>query len=212
MSVFYGWNDHVERIEKNWKAVVSEKDVVVIPGDISWAMSLEGAKKDFEFLHSLPGTKIISKGNHDYWWNTKKKMDSFLDENGLTSIKILHNNAFRFGDYTICGTRGWFYDAEADADMKVVRREAGRLRMSIAEGKKLGGEIIAFLHYPPLSVVQKCDELLNVLNEEQVKRCFYGHLHGGSTSGAFIGECGETKFSLVSADYLNFCPKLIEKF
>lgn len=212
MSVFYGWNDHVERIEKNWKAIVDEKDVVVIPGDISWAMSLEGAKKDFEFIHSLPGTKIILKGNHDYWWNTKRKMDLFLEENGFDSIKILHNNAFRFDNFTICGSRGWFYDAEADADMKVVRREAGRLRMSITEGKKLGGEIIMFLHYPPLSLVEQCDELLNVLSEEGIRRCYYGHLHGGSTSGAFIGEHCQTKFGLVSADYLGFCPKLIEKF
>ena len=212
MDVFRGWNNHIERLEHNWRLLVGEDDVVVIPGDISWAMSLEEAAVDLAFLNALPGTKLLMKGNHDYWWNTKRKMDSFLEEQGFSTLRILHNNAYRFGDYTICGTRGWFYDAEADADKKILLREAGRLRLSIAEAKKLGGEPIVFLHYPPLSLVQQCDELLDVLRENAIERCYYGHLHGASTQNAFLKEQDGVRFSLVSADYLGFCPKLIEKF
>ncbi len=211
MDIFGGWNDYVYRIEKNWKAVVKENDTVVIPGDISWAMSLEGAKEDFRFLHSLPGQKIIMKGNHDYWWTTKKKMDGFLSENGFTSISILHNNAFKVGNFTICGSRGWFYDAETALDKKVILREASRLKRSIDAGKEAGGEIIAFLHYPPVMGNEKCEEIFSVLVDEGVSRCFFGHLHG-EIARKYIPEKAESvELSLVSADFLEFCPKLIEK-
>ena len=116
MDIFRGWTDYVDRLEKNWRAIVDESDTVVIPGDISWAMSLEQAKKDFAFLDSLPGKKLIMKGNHDYWWTTKKKMDTFLSENGFDSLSILHNNAFRVGDFTVCGSRGWFLEEKNQND------------------------------------------------------------------------------------------------
>jgi len=211
MDVFPGWNDYVPRLEKNWRNLVGDDDVVVIPGDISWEMDLRTCADDFAFLDRLPGRKILLKGNHDYWWSTKRKMDAFLEENGFSSLHILHNNAFRFGDYTIVGTRGWFYDAEKDADQKVLLREANRLRMSIAAGRALGGELIAFLHYPPLSINQRCDEMLRVLREENIRRCFYGHLHGPSLGVAFNGTLDGIHFQLISADYLHFCPYLIEK-
>ena len=212
MDVFRGWSDYVPRLEKNWRNLVSEDDVVVIPGDISWAISLEGAKKDFSFLDSLPGKKLMMKRNHDYWWNTKKKMDAFIKENGFDSLSILFNNAYRFGDTTICGSRGWFFDAENDSDKKVLLREAGRLLLSIEAGKKLGGEIIVFLHYPPVTVSQCCEEMMDVLRESGIKRCYYGHLHGASTKSAFTGELDGIGFDLVSADHLGFCPKFIGKF
>lgn len=212
MDIFKGWDDYVTRLENNWKKVVEEEDVVVIPGDISWAMSLEAAEADLKFLHSLPGRKIIMKGNHDYWWNTKRKMDNFLSEKSLDSISFLFNNAYRFGDTTICGSRGWFFDAEGEADKKVLLREAGRLRLSIEEGKKLGGNIIAFLHYPPVTNLQQCEEMMNVLKEEKIERCYYGHLHGASVYNAFTDTLDGIKFDLVSADFLKFCPKLIENF
>lgn len=211
MDIFRGWTDYVERLEKNWRAVVSEDDTVVIPGDISWAMSLEQAKKDFAFLHSLPGKKLIMKGNHDYWWTTKRKMDTFLSENGFDSLSILHNNAFRVGDFTLCGSRGWFFDAE-NSDSKVLLREAGRLEMSIEEGKKLGGELIVFLHYPPVMSNMMCNEMMAVLKKHGIERCYYGHLHGESTLRAVKETVDGIKFSLVSADFLEFCPKIIEKF
>lgn len=211
MDIFGGWQDYVARLEKNWRAVVTDRDTVVIPGDISWAMSLEEAEKDLAFLHSLPGQKLIMKGNHDYWWTTKKKMDTFLAEKGFDSLRILHNNAYRVGDFTLCGSRGWFYDAQTGNDKKVILREAGRIEMSLNEAEKLGGEKICFLHYPPVMNGEKCEEIMQVLVRNGVKRCYFGHLHGNFSS--FVN--GETvdgvKFSLISADFLEFCPKLVEK-
>lgn len=212
MDIFKGWDDYVSRLQKNWNSVVTENDTVVIPGDISWAMGLETAKKDFEFINNLNGDKIILKGNHDYWWNTMNKMNSFLSENEFDTIKILHNNSYKVGDFAVAGTRGWFYDDTCEADKKVLLREAGRLQLSIDEAKKLGGEVIVFLHYPPISATQKCDEILNVLLKNDIKRCFFGHLHGFVATENANLEYENIKFTLVSADKLNFCPKIIEKF
>ena len=212
MDIFKGWDDYVSRLEKNWNSVVTENDTVVLPGDISWAMGLETAKKDFEFINNLNGNKIILKGNHDYWWNTMNKMNGFLKENEFDSIKILHNNSYKIGDFSIAGTRGWFYDDTCEADKKVLLREAGRLQLSINEAKKLGGEVIVFLHYPPVSASQRCDEIFNVLLENDIKRCYFGHLHGFVAPENASLEVEGIKFTLVSADKLNFCPKIIENF
>lgn len=212
MDIFKGWDNYTERLEKQWRAVVEEKDTVLIAGDISWAMKVEDAKADFAFLHSLPGKKIVMKGNHDYWWQTKKKLDEFLKANNFDSIDILFNNAYKVGDFALCGSRGWFYDAEKDADMKVLRREAGRLQMSIDCADNLGGEKIAFLHYPPIMLEQSCKEIIDVLKKNSIKRCYYGHLHGQSVNLSFNNEYDGIKFELISADFLGFCPKLIEKF
>lgn len=211
MDIFVGWQNYEERIEKNWKKIISEDDTVVIPGDISWAMSLEEALEDFKFLDSLPGQKFIMKGNHDYWWATKKKSEEFFEKNNLTTLKILHNNAYRVGDVTICGSRGWFFDCPGKKDKKIINREARRLEMSINEAQKLGGEIIVFLHYPPLNTNQSCDEIIDVLKKYDIKRCYYAHLHGPSCKSAVTKVVDGVKYSLVSADYLEFCPKLVEK-
>lgn len=206
MNVFGGWEDYEKRLEKNWKAVVKETDTVVIPGDISWCMDMEQGIEDFRFLDSLPGRKLIMKGNHDYWWSTKKKADAFFAEHGFTTLNILNNNAYTEGSIAVCGTRGWFFDAESVADRKVLLREAGRLRMSIAEAKKTGLEPVVFLHYPPLTTAQRCEEIYSVLVEEGIRRCYYGHLHSYAHSTAFNGESDGIEFRLVSADYLGFCP------
>ena len=211
MDIFGGWQDYVTRLEKNWRAVVNDTDTVVIPGDISWAMSLEEAEKDFAFLDSLPGKKLIMKGNHDYWWTTKKKMDSFLAEKGFETISILHNNAFRVGDFTLCGSRGWFYDAQTGNDKKVIAREAGRIEMSLTEAEKLGGEPVCFLHYPPVMNGEKCDEIMQVLIKHGIKRCYFGHIHGNFSFFLNKETVDGIEFSLVSADFLECCPKLIEK-
>lgn len=209
MDIFRGWTDYTDRLAKNWNAVVGEGDSVVLPGDISWAMNFEEAKKDFQFLHSLNGTKYILKGNHDYWWNTMSKMTKFLDENNLDSIKIIHNNAYSVEGFAIGGTRGWFYDdSEGDVN-KVILREAGRLRASLKAASELGGEMIAFLHYPPINEVQRCDEILDVLKEFDVKRCYFGHLHGFVAPGCAKIESDGISFNLVSADFLGFTPRLI---
>lgn len=183
---------------------------MVIPGDVSWAMSLEGAQKDFAFLDSLPGKKILMKGNHDYWWNTARKMEKFFKEKGFETLSIVHNSAVPVGNISVCGTRGWFFDAEEDADKKVLLREAGRLRTSIESGIALGGEPVVFLHYPPITQDRICPEIYDVLVEYKIKRCFYGHLHSFATKSAFEGERDGIKFSLISGDHLEFCPNLLK--
>ena len=209
MDIFRGWTDYIDRLKNNWNKVVSPEDSVIIPGDISWAMNFNEAVKDFAFLNSLNGTKYILKGNHDYWWNTMSKMNKFLLENNFDSIKIIHNNAYQVEGFAIGGSRGWFYDDTAEADKKVILREAGRLRMSLQEASKLGGELVAFLHYPPISANQECEEILSVLKEFPVKRCYFGHLHGFIAPENAKLEWEGIEFNLVSADYLSFVPRLI---
>lgn len=209
MDIFRGWQDYMSRIEKNWRAVVSVEDTVVIPGDLSWGMSLEGAKEDFAFLHALPGKKLVCKGNHDYWWTTRAKMDRFLEENGFDSIRIVHNDAVPVGNITVCGTRGWFYDAEKDVDKKILRREVGRLTTSIEAAEAIGGEPVVFLHYPPVYMDAVCEEILQVLVEKKIRRCYYGHLHGATIHRATNGEAFGIQFALVSADSLQFCPVIV---
>lgn len=211
MDIFGGWNDYVNRLQTNWNEVVTQDDTVVIAGDISWAMNFEQLKPDFEFINQLNGQKIILKGNHDYWWNTMKKMGNFIEENGFHTIKILYNNAYKIDDVVVCGSRGWFYDASGEQDTKVLAREVGRLKMSIEEGRKLGDNIIAFLHYPPVMGNEVCSEICDVLLKENIEKCYYGHLHGDFTNYTPYKIIDKTEFMLISADYLGFSPKLIEK-
>lgn len=209
MDIFKGWDDYALRLESNWQKLVSPEDTVIINGDISWAMSLEEAEKDFEFLNRLNGTKIISKGNHDYWWNTVTKMEKFFKEKGFDSLKILHNNAYKIGNISVAGSRGWFFDAEKENVDKIMARECARLQRSIDKAKELGGETVVFLHYPPVSLTKDCEPIFNVLKKNEISRCYYGHLHGGATKLAFNGEKDGVNFRLISADYLEFCPFLI---
>lgn len=210
MNIFKGWDDYVERLSANWQAVVEPKDSVVVMGDVSWAMSLSEAQKDFAFLNELPGQKIILKGNHDYWWNTRRKMEDFFSENGFSTLHILHNNAFLVDGFSICGTRGWFYDDTQSEPEKVLLREVQRLKTSIDAGRALGGEPIVFLHYPPITLQQRCKPILDLLEQEKIERCFYAHLHGSAAYSSYRGEFQGTHFELLSGDFLKFCPKLIE--
>ena len=208
MDIFRGWENYVERLRYNWNTVVSENDTVVIPGDISWGMTLAQARPDLEFIHKeLKGKKIILKGNHDYWWATQSKMNSFLNENGFDSITILNNDAYLAEDICVVGTRGWINDGTDEFDTKVLKREEGRLRMSVERGLKLGGELTAFIHYPPIFAGEKNEYILKVIKEYGVKRCYYGHVHGASGHAkAFQGEYDGTEFKMISADYLGFMP------
>lgn len=205
-----GWQDYVLRLKEAFSALGPE-DVTVLCGDLSWGMSLEESLEDFRFIDALPGKKYLLKGNHDYWWNTARKMENFFREKGFETIDIVHNSAKLVGNISVCGTRGWFFDAEEDADKKVLLREAGRLRTSIEKGMELGGEPVVFLHYPPITQDRICPEIYDVLVEYKIKRCFYGHLHSFATKCAFEGERDGINFSLISGDYLEFLPKLIEK-
>lgn len=206
MDIFKGWEDYVTRLKENWQATVSPEDTVVIVGDISWAMTLEQAQKDFEFLHRLNGTKIILKGNHDYWFVTKTKVDNFLAENHFDSLKILFNNAYEYGNYAICGTRGWINEQGEKVDKKVLLREVGRLKTSLECGKQMGKEPIAFLHYPPVYGTTECPEMLSVLKEYNVKKCYYGHIHGSGFYYAIDGVYKQINYRLVSCDYTQFRP------
>lgn len=212
MDIFKGWSGYVDKLRKNWESTVSDSDTVVIAGDISWGMSLEGALDDFGFIDSLPGQKIILKGNHDYWWTTMRKMETFLNQNEMNTIRFLHNNTITVGDIAVCGSRGWFFDAEESADNKVLLREAGRLRTSINLAKETGLEPVVFLHYPPITQNMVCEEIYNVLLETGIKRCYYGHLHGPSMTRSINSVRDGIEFALISCDFLAFAPKLVEKF
>ena len=211
MDVFSGWTNYTERIRANWQRLVEPDDTVVIAGDISWAMKLNDINKDFEYIQSLNGKKIILKGNHDYWWTTKSKMDKYISDSGFDSISILHNNYYVIEDTAICGTRGWFYDAEKDEDMLILKREVGRLKMSIEPAVSAGYKPVVFLHYPPIYNGMECTEIMDVLREYEIEKCFYGHVHGGNAAKkAFIGEKDGISFRLIACDYVNFTPLSIK--
>ena len=210
MDDFPGWNGYVQRLEQNWRAIVRPADTVVIAGDISWGMTLSEAKADFAFLQTLPGQKLLFKGNHDYWWTTRRKMDAFLAENGFDSLRIVHNDAVPVDSRTaVCGTRGWFYDAERDEDKKVLRREIGRLRASVEAGRKTGLEPLVFLHYPPVYAGAVCTEMLETLHELDIRRCYDGHIHGAGIRRAVYGDYEGIRLQLISGDSLSFKPLLV---
>ncbi|MBO5929059.1 MAG: metallophosphoesterase, partial [Clostridia bacterium] len=152
MTVFRGWDDYVTRLEKKWRALVKPTDTVVIAGDVSWAMALEETLADFSFLNDLPGQKLLFKGNHDYWWCTRRKMDAFLKENGLHTLRIVHNDAVAVDNrFAVCGSRGWYVAPSEEDNAKIIQREAARLKTSIDAAKKTGLEPVVFLHYPPIA-------------------------------------------------------------
>lgn len=201
MDVFSGWEGYLEKIVTNWKAKVKEEDFVVVAGDLSWGMNLEESRKDFELINSLPGTKILLKGNHDYYFSTKRKLEAFFEENGFKSLKFLFNNSYEYGEFSICGTRGWVNMSSEPEDLKILKREAGRLKLSLESATK---EPIVFLHYPPIFCKNKSEEILQVLKEFNVKNVFYGHLHDEACKFAIKGNIDGIKYDLISSDHLNF--------
>ncbi len=210
MDDFPGWSGYVERLEQNWRAIVRPTDTVVIAGDVSWGMTMDEARADFAFLQALPGRKLLMKGNHDYWWTTRRKMDAFFAENGFDTLRIVHNDAAAVdGRVAVCGTRGWFYDAERDEDRKVLQREIGRLRASVEAGRKTGLEPIVFLHYPPVYAGTVCAEMMEALHALDIRRCYYGHIHGPGIRRAVQGEYDGIRLRLISGDSLSFTPLLV---
>ena len=209
MDVFGGrWENYTEKLLEGFSTVRPE-DTTVICGDISWGMSLAQAREDFRFLHALPGRKIILKGNHDYWWTTATQAYRFFAENGFDSLEILNNNCWFYGDYALCGTRGWSCDAaDGDAhDQKLLRRELMRLEASLkaaGERKKL-----VFLHFPPKLLNCECAEMLSLMRAYGVRDCWFGHLHSGGRALAFEGMSDGIRFHLVSADHVHFIPQKI---
>ena len=206
MEVFgSAWENYVIRIEEGL-SVLTEDDTLILAGDTSWGIDLNEAEADFRFLERFPGKKYLIKGNHDYWWTTAAKFHAFCAEKGFTTLELLHNNCAFYGDYALCGTRGWFMEEDAH-NVKVLNREVMRLEASLkAAGEK---PILCFLHYPPIYQSYQCPEILAMLEKYHVERCCYGHLHGPTIRRRLEGKWRETEFSLISADYLEFQPKKI---
>lgn len=208
MDVFGGaWEGYVEKLKDGFSAIQPE-DTVVLCGDISWGMSLDEAEPDFAYLNCLPGRKILLKGNHDYWWNTVSKMEKFFETHGFHTLEILHNNCCTYGEFALCGTRGWFFEEDMkQQSRKVFNRELIRLEASLkAAGER---EKLCFLHYPPFYEGYRCQPIIELLERYNVRRCYYGHLHGASHRLAVQGRHGDVEYRLVSADYLKFRPEKI---
>lgn len=210
MDIFgNNWENHAEKIRNNWIEKVKPEDTVILPGDFSWATYLEESKADFEYLNSLPGRKIMSKGNHDYWWTTVTKMNKFLKENNFENIDFLYNNSYLIENKIIVGTRGWVTNFKAPINAKILKRENDRLKLSIEDGIKKYGEdkeIIAFIHYPPFYKEPVPDELnfILTLKNYNIKKCYYAHLHSDSHKEAIEGIIDGIEYKLVSSDYLKF--------
>lgn len=209
MDIFGGaWVGYMDKLKQGFSSV-TEEDTTILLGDLSWALGLQEAKKDFAWINQIPGKKIILKGNHDYWWSTAAKFYKFCEENGFSNQFILNNNHYEYGDWAICGTRGWFFEEERSnqRDEKVFKRELIRLETSLrSAGDK---NKMVFLHYPPRYKGYECGEILDLLKQYGVRRCFYGHLHGASHGLALEGQWDGVEYKLVSADRLGFNPFLV---
>lgn len=205
------WDNYTERISDNWQSIVKPDDLVIVPGDISWATYIEDAYEDFDFINRLNGKKAILKGNHDYWWTTLSKMNKFLDENHFDTITILNNTAISYEDVAICGTRGWWIREDmSEEDIRILEREKIRLVLSCEAATKLQKErIIVGLHYPPVDKNGEHCEFLEILKAYNVDTCVYGHLHSHSHKTAVIGDVEGVCMKLVAGDFVDFTPILV---
>ncbi len=212
MNVFGNqWQDYEEKLEKNWNENIKENDVVLIPGDFSWATYLEDTLQDFKFLNKLNGKKILLKGNHDYWWTTLKRMREFLEQNEIHNVDFIFNTSIETDEAVIVGTRGWAFNDTENSE-KMLNRELARLELSIKDGIKKNSDkkIICMMHYPPISMnmIEKNEksEYLEMMKKYNIKECIYGHLHGSSHLEAVEGIVDGINLRLVSSDYLQFNP------
>lgn len=208
MDIFDGWDDHAERLIENWNKKIKPEDTVILAGDTSWGMTLPAAIPDFRLIDRLPGKKIISKGNHDYWWGSMTKMTDAFAEHGLTTLSILHNNSYQVEGKWICGSRGWLFENGAAHDDKIIRREAMRIAASLESAGK-GGEKLLFLHYPPVYAGQVQERFMAVMRQHGIKRCYYGHIHGVGHKYAVQGKFRGVNLTMISSDYLGFDPLLL---
>lgn len=209
MDVFGGaWVGYMDKLREGM-GIIGPADTTVLLGDLSWALDLQAAKADFAWINEIPGRKIILKGNHDYWWSTAAKFQKFCLENQFSQLNILNNNCYEYQGYAICGTRGWYFEEKrsTEHDEKVFKRELIRLEASL----KAAGELpkLVFLHYPPRSKGYDCPEILELLRRYEVRRCFYGHLHGPSHRLALEGTWDGVEYALLAADFINFRPQMI---
>ena len=202
------WEDHETKIFKNWIDIVEDDDLVLIPGDVSWGLKLGEAYNDLKKINELPGIKVITKGNHDYWWESKKKLNDLQ----LNSIIFLQNDSFTFENTAIVGCRGWISkDSEnfTQHDDKIYNRELHRLELSLRSNEKNSGRIIAMIHYPPFNIDAKPNDFVFLMKKYNVDICIYGHLHSEGHKYVVEGDVDEIKFLCVSSDYIDFIPKKI---
>lgn len=213
-----GWSNHTKRLMDNWGKVVKDNDYVIIPGDISWAMTEEEVTPDLHLVNILPGKKIILKGNHELWWQSAHKLDVLKKNKNFDTLTFLHNKAIYLKEYdvSICGTRGWRcpgdYGEFPEEDMKVYKRELIRLETSLRMGAEFGGELLTFMHFPPFNAHKEPSGFTELLEKYKVERCYYGHLHGPSHAIALNGKLpsgGLTQYKLIASDYLKFEPLMI---
>ncbi len=210
MSIFgANWEGHAEKIIKHWKQKIQDNDTVLLPGDISWAMKEEDAEMDLQIMYDLPGRKILLEGNHDYWWKSASKL-----ERKYPGMRFLKNDCDQYERLFICGTRGWLCPNDSSftaRDQKLYEREQIRLRLSLESAmRKDAREILLMMHFPPVNDRQDSSAFLEIIKEYPVTQVVYGHLHGKqSHSNGIKGEKDGVMFHLVSADYIDFCPKKI---
>ncbi len=204
------WREHPHRIKEAWESRVDPGDLVVIPGDISWAMSLSQASPDLEWIGALPGTKLIVRGNHDYWWSAISKVRKALPP----GVYALQNDHFTWEGWAVCGTRGWTCPGDGrfdpERDEKIYAREKIRLELSLQSAYKKGcANILAALHFPPFNSYREPSAFTGLLEAFGVKICLYGHLHGEFLPMAYEGSLGGVEYRFVAADGLDFKPALI---
>ena len=215
MDIFgENWKNHYEKIKKNWLNKINSNDTVLLPGDFSWAINLEGTQKDFEFLNKLPGKKVLINGNHDYWWTTLQKMNEFLEKIEIKNVYFLKNNAVEIDNSIFVGTRGWAFN-DTEESKKMYNRETIRLENSIKYAYKNfenieNKEIICMMHYPPITknMIEKSENsiYLEVMKNYNIHKCIYGHLHGESHKEAIEGQVYGIDLKLVSSDFIDFDP------
>ncbi len=213
MDVFGShWENHFERIKKDWLEKVSNEDIVLLPGDISWAMYLEDAREDLNTIGSLPGKKILLKGNHDYWWSSIGKVRELLPSN----MQALQNDCVVLDDWVIAGSRGWLIPSKdiplKAEDEKIYQRELMRMEMSLKVAGEKGGNrpILVMMHYPPLNEYGEESEFTKLFVAYGAQKVVYGHLHGAATKNGFCGRKDDVEYQLVSADGIQF--QLVQVF
>lgn len=210
MDIFgENWKNHSQKIIENWKAVVTEEDTVLLPGDLSWGMRIAEAAADLDVIYQLPGRKILLGGNHDYWWKSSSKLEA-----RYPGMRFLKNDFDTYEDWAICGTRGWLCPNDVrftEQDKKIYEREQVRLRLSLDAAMRNGAEkIILMMHYPPMNDKKEDSAFTALFQEYPIQKVVYGHLHGAeSHATGFEGEKNGIVYALVAADYLDFCPKRI---
>lgn len=201
------WENHAVKIKENWNRTVGENALVIVAGDISWAMYLADALPDLQWLAELKGTKLLIRGNHDYWWNSIGKVRSQLP----SSLYALQNDHFSWEKSVVCGARGWICPGEEgfdnEQDQKLYQREVQRLRLSLESATRGGfSEIIVALHFPPYNRKGQPSAFTRLLEEYKVKICVFGHIHDSGRENICQGIRNGVEYRFVAADGIGFTP------